>query len=156
MSRGEVVVLHLSNAAVVATGVALAVMAYLMEPAEDWAVVNHPWQPLAQHLHVLAAPWLVFAVGLVWLSHVVSRLRNGRRGRKTGLALLIGFVAMAVSGYAMQVVVGEGLRSAWAAVHLAASATWMGAFALHLVRVLVERRAEAVETAPDDEIDLAA
>ena len=156
MSRGEVVLLHLSNAAVLATGVVLAVMAYLIEPAEEWAVVNHPWQPQVQHLHVLVAPWLVFAVGVIWLSHVVSRLRKGRRGRKTGLALLIGFVPMAVSGYAMQVVVSEGWRSTWVVVHLMASAIWVGAFALHLVRVLVERRTDAVDSPSEVDIDLAA
>ncbi|HSN57601.1 MAG TPA: hypothetical protein VLT32_23225, partial [Candidatus Sulfomarinibacteraceae bacterium] len=94
MSRGEAILLHLSNAAVVATGVVLAVMVYLIEPAEEWAVVNHPWQPHVQHLHVLAAPWLVFAVGVIWVSHLVARLGKGRRGRTTGLALVVGFVPM--------------------------------------------------------------
>jgi hypothetical protein len=31
-------------------------MRCLAEPADEWAVVNHPWQPHLQHLHVLAAP----------------------------------------------------------------------------------------------------
>ena len=38
MSRGEAVLLHLSNSAVVSTGVVLAVMVHLIEPAEEWAV----------------------------------------------------------------------------------------------------------------------
>lgn len=148
--------LHLSNTAVVSTGVVLAVMVYLIEPAEEWAVVNHPWQPQMQHLHVLAAPWLVFAVGVIWASHIVSRLRKGPRGRRTGLSLLIGFAPMVVSGYAAQVVIGEGWRAAWVSVHLAASTIWVGAFALHVTRVLVERRKEAASEASEVDVDLAA
>jgi hypothetical protein len=156
MSRGEVAFVHLSNAAVVATGVVLGFMAYLIEPAEEWAVVNHPWQPHVQHLHVLAAPLLVFAVGLIWRSHAVAKLRNGRRGRMTGLSLLIAFAPMAVSGYAMQVVVGEGWRSVWVAVHLTASAVWLAAFVFHVARVLIEGRADALLSQSDSDIDLAA
>ncbi|HSN56366.1 MAG TPA: hypothetical protein VLT32_16990 [Candidatus Sulfomarinibacteraceae bacterium] len=156
MSRGEAILLHLSNAAVVATGLLLAVMAYLMEPAEEWSVVNHPWQPHVQHLHVLVAPWLVFAVGVIWVSHLVSRLGKGGRGRTTGLALVVGFVPMVVSGYAIQVAVGEGGRTVSVSVHLIASAIWVGAFVLHLVRRLIERREIAADAAPGVDVDLAA
>ncbi len=56
-------------------------MKFLMESADEWAVVNHPWQPHVQHLHVLAAPLLVFACGLLWKNHVLEKMRgDGSQG----------------------------------------------------------------------------
>ena len=156
MSRTEIVLLHLANALVVATGVVYAVMLYLLEPAEEWAVVNHPWQPHVQHLHVLVAPALVFAVGLIWSAHVISKLRNGRKGRMTGLGLLVGFAPMAVSGYAIQITIDEGWRAVWIVVHLVASGVWFAAFVLHLLRVLIARRRERAKESEPAGIDLAA
>ena len=156
MSRTEIVLLHLANALVVATGVIYAVMRYLLEPTNEWAVVNHPWQPHIQHFHVLVAPALVFAVGLIWSTHVLSKLRNGRKGRVSGLSLLVGFAPMVVSGYAIQVAVGEGWRLAWVVVHLITSALWIVAFLLHFVRTLIARRRERAEESESVGIDLAA
>ena len=62
MSRGQSVFLHLANLAVSGTGLVYAWMRYLAEPVDEWAIVNHPWQPHTQHLHILTAPLLVFAV----------------------------------------------------------------------------------------------
>jgi len=156
VSRTEIVLLHLANVLVVTTGVIYAAMCYLLEPTDEWAVVNHPWQPHVQHLHVLVAPALVFAVGLIWSSHAMSKLRNGRKGRMTGLGLLVGFVPMAMSGYAIQVAVDEGWRTAWIVVHLVASGVWIAAFVLHFLRTLIARRRERAEESEPVGIDLAA
>jgi hypothetical protein len=156
VSRTEIALLHLANALVVATGVVYAVMRYLLEPAEEWAVVNHPWQPHVQHLHVLVAPALVFAVGLIWSAHVLPKLLNGRKGRMTGLGLLVGFAPMAMSGYAIQITIDEGWRKAWIVVHLVSSLLWICAFVLHLIRTLIARRKERAEESESVGIDLAA
>jgi len=156
VSRTEIVLLHLANALVVATGVVYAVMLYLLEPAEEWAVVNHPWQPHLQHFHVLVAPALIFAVGLTWSIHVLAKLRNGRKGRMTGLGLIVGFAPMAMSGYAIQITIDEGWRTAWIVVHLVSSLLWICAFILHLIRTLIARRKERAEESESVGIDLAA
>ena len=74
MSRSERLFLHVANGLVGGTGLVYAAMRYLMNPTDEWSVVNHPWQPHVQHLHVLVAPLLVFAAGLIWSRHV-SALR---------------------------------------------------------------------------------
>jgi len=134
VTRAEIAFVHLANALVGVTGAVYAVMRYFMTPADEWAVVNHPWQPHVQHLHVLVAPLMVFAVGLIWSRHVSSRLRNGREGRGTGLGLLVAFVPMVVSGYLIQVAVEPSWRSAWIGVHLASSALWLVVFVAHRIR----------------------
>lgn len=136
MTRGQLVMLHIANLAVAGTGLVYAWMRYLVEPADEWAVVNHPWQPHLQHLHVLAAPLLVFAVGLVWSGHVAAKLRNGRRNRVAGVGLTALFLPMAASGYLLQVAVDPGWRGRWVWLHVAASLLWIGAFIVHQVRAL--------------------
>ena len=81
MSRAEWTLVHMANSLVIVTGVVYAVMRYLVTPSDEWAVVNHPWQPHVQHLHLLAAPLLVFAVGVIWRRHVVKRCANAAMSR---------------------------------------------------------------------------
>lgn len=141
MSRREAWTLHAANLLVGGTGIVYAVMRYLMSPVDEWAVVNHPWQPQVQHLHVLTAPLLVFACGLIWHRHVIGNLRRGeRRGRRTGPGLLVALVPMILSGYLIQTTVTEGWRQVWVVVHLVSSGAWLLAFAGHLARRTAKTR----------------
>jgi hypothetical protein len=142
VSRGQIVFLHLANLAVSGTGLVYAWMRYLLQPADEWAVVNHPWQPLVQHLHVLSAPLLVFAIGLIWSVHALAKLRNGRRGRASGLGLMALFLPMAASGYLLQVAVDPEWRRRWIVIHIVSSLLWVGALAVHQVRALLSKAAD--------------
>lgn len=134
MTRLEAWSLHLSNALVGGTGLVYAWMRYLAEPADEFAVVNHPWQPQVQHLHVLVAPALVFAVGVVWRAHVWVRVRSGFRARRpTGLALALSFAPMTASGYLLQTAGAEPWRTIWIWVHVATSLLWCLAYGVHLL-----------------------
>ena len=142
MSRTERWLLDIANLLVGGTGIVYAVMKFLMEPADEWAVVNHPWQPHVQHLHVLAAPLLVFVGGLFWKHHVLKRYReNGASGRRTGLILALQFIPMVLSGYLIQVSVSEIWREVWVWVHLITSGLWIAMAIAH--RVGVSRNGES-------------
>lgn len=135
MSRWEARIQFAANLVVGGTGIIYAIMRYLMDPVDEWAVVNHPWQPHVQHLHVLTAPLLVFACGLIWHRHVVGNLRRDeQRERRTGPGLLLALAPMILSGYLIQTTVMELWRQVWIVVHLTSSAAWILAFAAHLVR----------------------
>jgi len=108
-------------------------MRYIVAPIDEWAVVNHPWQPATQHLHVLVAPLLVFAVGLIWSVHILGRLKNGRTNKIAGIGLTALFSPMVVSGYMLQVAVDPAWRLAWVWVHGASSLLWVAAFVAHQV-----------------------
>ena len=134
MSRFEAWFLHVATLLVGGTGLILGVMRYFMEPVDEFAIVNHPWEPHLLHLHVLFAPALVFAIGLVWKRHVGDRwsVRQLAR-RRSGRTLAVLFGAMVLSGYLIQVVVAPGLRVACIVVHVAASLAWLLAYAGHLL-----------------------
>lgn len=134
MSRFESWMIHLSNLLVGGTGLVYAWMAYLARPSDPYAVVNHPLQPAAQHLHVLTAPLLVFAVGLIWQRHVWAHWRRGaKKGKRSGLGMVLTLVPMVVSGYLIQTAVEPGWRQAWVVVHVATSLLWVAGYLAHQI-----------------------
>jgi hypothetical protein len=119
VSRVELWLLHAGTALVGGTGLVYAWMLYLLKPD-------------AQHLHVLAAPLLVFAAGLIWRRHVWGGWRSGQPARRrSGVALALTLLPMVASGYLLQTAVDDAWRQAWVAVHLAASALWLAGYLVH-------------------------
>ena len=67
--------------------------------------IHHPLQPLVLKLHVLSAPVLVFALGVVYTRHVVRQWRSGRSaGRSSGVGIVSTLLPMVLSGYLIQTV----------------------------------------------------
>ncbi len=124
--------LQLATVLVGGTGIGYAVVRYLIRSDDPWTVVNHPSQPHLQHLHVLTAPLLVFAVGLIWHAHALVHRREGRPWRRqSGLALWLVFWPMVASGYALQVGVDPQWRSVWMWTHVVTGGLWIVAFVVH-------------------------
>lgn len=142
MTPGERALHHLSNLLVGGTGLVYLWMAWLLTPPDEWAVVNHPWQPDVQHLHVLVAPLLVFAVGLMWRTHIQMRLRlQGGFKADSGTLLVLLFAPMVVSGYALQVSADEGWREAWSWLHGLSGGVWTLGYLVHFLRRKARSRA---------------
>lgn len=133
MSRWEAWTVHLSMLLVGGTGLVYAWMRYLMEPVDEFSIVNHPWQPAVQHAHIWLAPLLVFAAGLIWREHIWKHWNQGRKGgRRSGLLLLFTLVPMVLSGYLIQTTITETWRNVWIVVHLVASGLWILGYAIHV------------------------
>lgn len=125
MTRFEAWLVHLANLLVGGTGLVYAWFRYVAAPVDEFSAV-HPAQGLAQHAHVLAAPLLVFALGLIWRGHVWAGLRLGSAARRrSGVALLALAAPMVASGYLLQIAVEPAWREAWIVVHVAASLLWI-------------------------------
>lgn len=140
MSRFERWLLGAANLLVGGTGVVYAVMRYLLESSDPYAVVNHPWQPFVRDLHILLAPVLVFVVGLVWHRHVWAGWRSRLPARRpSGLVLGMMLLPMVVSGYLIQVAVEDAWRLVWVTVHCASSALWLVAYGGHWLGSMVRR-----------------
>jgi hypothetical protein len=126
MLRAHTWVVHGANLIVGGTGLVYGWMRYFAEAEDPFSVVNHPWQPQLQHLHILSAPVLVFAGGLIWSSHIAHNWRAGsRRGRRTGVTLAALLAPMILSGYALQISVEDSWRTIWMWLHLATSGLWL-------------------------------
>lgn len=145
MTRGQARAIHAATALVGVTGLVYGWMRYFAVPADEFAVVNHPWQPELQALHILFAPLLVFAVGLVWRDHIWARITFGSPARRRGgLALTFLVFPMIASGYLLQTAQAEAWRAIWIWVHGTTSCLWL---ALYLIHQATPRRTRAARRA---------
>ncbi len=122
-----------------ATGIVYWVMDTLLDPVDPWAVINHPLQPLVLKLHILAAPVLVFAVGLIATDHIWRHFRGQVRfGRRSGILTFAVLGPMVASGYLVQAVTAPVWLTVVAWTHVLTSAIYLIGLATH--QVVVTRR----------------
>lgn len=131
----EKTILHAGVIAAGASGIAYAGFKYLMRTDDPFSAVNHPLQPWALHAHVLAAPVLVFAVGIIFKEHVLAALRNGApaRARRVGSIALGTFAVLVVSGGLVQVLTSESLRKWTGLIHLGVGILFLVAYGVHVL-----------------------
>lgn len=141
MSRLERWGLHVAALLTAATGAADGGLRWFGQRMGEFGPEPHPWLGLAQHLHVLAAPLLVFALGVMVRGHLWARLRGGSgSGRRTGLTLTGLLVPMVFSGYGVQVAVDPAWRTALSWAHGASAGLFLLAYAGHLLRAFLAFR----------------
>ncbi|MFQ5877406.1 MAG: hypothetical protein ACE5JH_06925 [Acidobacteriota bacterium] len=150
MSGFERALLRVSTALVTLTGAIYFYMKYLMSSDDPFSVLNHPWQPYVLDLHILVAPVLVFALGLIAREHIVGRLADPgpQKGRGSGVATILLSVPMVVSGYLIQVLTHPAARRGVVWVHVATGAAFVILLAAHLVRSRRKRAASGSRGAP--------
>jgi hypothetical protein len=137
VSRSAAWFVHGSVALAGATGLVYGWMRYVAEPADEWAIVNHPWEPDLKALHIVLVPLLVFGCGLLWRTHVWERIRTEfPHRRRTGIALALLLAPMVASGYAVQVAEDQTWRAVWMWTHGLTSCAWV---LMYLVHQLSER-----------------
>jgi hypothetical protein len=123
---------HAANVLVITTGCVYAWTRYFCTPSDPFAVVNHPLQPHALHLHVLSAPLLVLMIGVFWQPHAWTKFRSRSPvSRRSGLVLLVNAIPMIASGFLIQTSVLPLWRNLWIGVHLVASACWLVGSLVH-------------------------
>ena len=132
--------LHLSTLAIGLTGLGWAWMRYIFEAGPEpmdpelmmeWTGA-HPWEPMLRTLHLIAAPFSVFAVGLIWQSHVAPRILKPWPRRRTGLALALLFGPMVLSGVLLQTASSMDARDLWVWVHGITGGLWFFGYGAHL------------------------
>jgi uncharacterized membrane protein YfcA len=134
MTLFERIMLWGSTLLVGASGVVYGVMKYFMTTDDPYAVINHPLQPLFLKIHIVSAPLLVFAVGIVFTQHIWKQYRSDlQRSRRSGVWLLMALAPMVLSGYLIQTVTGKRVLFWLVAVHLATSVIYLLGFGAHQV-----------------------
>ena len=142
MKRWAVVLNHLACVFVGLSGVAYGVMKYFMAGSDPDSRAGHAWQQPMLKLHVLAAPFLVFALGLVFSGHALARLKGGTdAGRASGSGLLGLAAPMILAGALVQVLTGDAARQWTGWIHAGLGVVYLLAYAAHFLK-----------KKPDDEV----
>jgi len=117
--------------------VVYAWLKYGLRAVDPGSLTRSAWQPTAQHLHMLAAPLLIFAVGLIWRRHPLSQWRRRVRNRRSsGLSLIAMLAPMVLSGYLLETATVPLWHRVWVWVHLSTSAIWLAAYLAHQLTVV--------------------
>ena len=132
MTRTQRWLLLASSGVMGATGGLYWWMEHMMEPVTEWAAINHPLQPWVLKAHILAAPILVFAIGLITADHILRHAgRPEMPGRKSGHTALWLLFPMVLSGYLIQTVTHEGWLATLAWIHPLSGLVYLLALATH-------------------------
>lgn len=135
MSRLQLIYLHLTVGLTTVTGIVFAVMKYFLTSDDEFAVINHPFQPHMLSAHVVVAPLLLFVLGWTFSNHMLPKYRFGNgKNRRTGMWSMLLIAPMTLSAYLLQISVNESLREAMAAAHWISSGIFVIAYAIHLVK----------------------
>jgi uncharacterized membrane protein len=92
----------------------------------------HPLEPWSMKVHGAAAMLALFFVGTMFNGHV-RRALKAQRNRGTGLAMIAVFLALALTGYALYYVAGEGDRPVWSAIHWIIGLAMLFLIVIHIV-----------------------
>lgn len=154
MTPREAWSVHWTTILVTVTGLLYAWYRYVAEPVDEFAI-QHPLQPHFQHAHVLAAPLLIFAIGLVWKEHIWKHLVGGVPSRRrSGLLLLATLVPMIGSGYLLQTTVDPTWRAVWMWTHWISSVLWVLGWGGHVLARRMKRSRRRGEPRPIPESEL--
>jgi hypothetical protein len=124
--------LHFAALATAGTGLLDGLLRWFGERAGEFGPEPHPWLGLAQHLHVLVTPLLVFTLGMMVRGHLWPKLGRSAEGRRTGLGAAFLIAPMVISGYGIQVATSPVWRGGLAWVHGVSAGLFLLAYFGHL------------------------
>jgi hypothetical protein len=131
---------HVTTILVTITGLVYAYMHYLMKSNDPFSVVNHPWEPYMMDTHIIAAPFLVLAIGMLVNSHILAKLQaDGKTARKSGILLIPLFIIMVLSGYLLQVITASW-KNIVVILHLVSATLWAVIYLAHYFSSLALRK----------------
>jgi len=135
VTRWAALLNHLACLFVGLSGIAYGVMKHFLSGADPDSRVGHPWQQPMLKVHVLTAPFLIFALGLVFSGHALARLKGGEDpGRTSGAGLLAIASPLVLTGPLIQVLTGDAARQWTGWVHAALGVVYVLAYAAHLLK----------------------
>jgi len=132
MTRFQRWLLYGSTIATAASGITYFAMKHFLEPSDPWAVINHPLEPWALKAHILIAPLMLFAVGLITTQHIWRSLKSSLpTGRHSGRTAAYVFGPLVFSGYLIQSLTSPLTLEVLAWAHLVLGIVGAGAIGVH-------------------------
>ena len=138
MLRSNRIFLHATNAAISISGVIYFGMLYFLESDDEFSILNHPYQDTVRNWHIILAPFLVFAVALIFNNHIVLKIKShySGRGRTTGLLMCVLFPVMVLSAYLLQIASNDSMHTTFLYAHYLSSFLWIFVYLVHQTRMM--------------------
>jgi hypothetical protein len=135
VKRWVVLLTHVSVALLGLSGIAYGLMKYFLPALDPDSRVSHPWQQPALKIHILAAPFLIFALGLLLCAHAFQRLRSGEEfGRRSGIGLIGLAAPLILSGSLIQTLTGDAARRWTGWLHAALGVLYVVGYVAHMLK----------------------
>ncbi len=115
------------------SGATWLVLHYFLQRAGDFGPLPHPLEPWMLKLHGAFAFAALWIGGVLWAVHIVPAWRRGHR-RGSGIATLVLFAILAVSGYLLYYGSGDTLRATVALAHWLIGLAVLGPLLVHVLR----------------------
>lgn len=116
------------------TGFVYLYMKLVLVTDDPFAIINHPWQPAMLSIHVVVAPVFIAFFGMLFRSHSLRKLRSGNpANRRTGWISIVGFSAMALSGYFIQIGTSPAFINFSIWLHIGTGTLFVLSYGVHLV-----------------------
>lgn len=126
------------------TGIVYFWMKHFLEPADPWAVINHPLQPWVLKAHIIVAPVMIFAVGLIATEHIWRHFRSSMRlSRRSGLMTMWLLAPMILTGYLIQAVTHRGWLAVIVWTHIVTGVLYLAGLGIHQWVLWRRRRVRA-------------
>ncbi|MDE0585579.1 MAG: hypothetical protein OSB63_03090 [Planctomycetota bacterium] len=138
MLRSDRIFLHATNAAISISGVIYFWMLYFLENDDEFSILNHPYQDIVRNWHIILAPFLVFAVALIFNNHIIFKIKShySGRGRLTGLLMCVLFPVMVLSAYLLQIASNDSMHTTFLYAHNLSSFLWIFVYLVHQARMM--------------------
>ena len=121
---------YLGGGGSLVTGFGLFVIRYFMEAGDDFSVYHTPSEPWWALTHKLGSPVLIFAFGLIWLTHIKPHYRSPLP--KFSGVMAVSFLGlMILSGYSLDFFAGEMLARSVQWTHTGSGLAFSICFLVH-------------------------
>lgn len=115
-----------TNLAISIIGLIYFYFDFFLKVKTPFGLRPHPQTSTLLHMHIITVPLLLIMFGVLWKGHIYKKLKVGlKKRKKSGIAILIFFILMCVSGYALQIALGVEIDKNLGLFHTALSVLWL-------------------------------
>lgn len=114
------------------TGVGTWVLKTFFTGIDLFGPTQHPWLTYFKGAHLIFAPILLMAFGMIFEKHILKylHLKNSKK-RASGLSSLVTITLLVLSGQSLLVISEQNLLEWIGVIHLVAGILFLSAFLVH-------------------------
>lgn len=122
---------HLASYLTIFHGVVYYVVKYFLKTETEYGIRPNDYQSIIQGAHIVLSPFLIFALGILWKSHILKFFKKKTRKLYSGTILTLSLILISFSGYLIQVIYRPTEKEISIYIHLIFSGLYIGSYIFH-------------------------